>query len=253
MTAQGDRERSAGGRPRTRVERAWIVIACVIGTALTLVVVASLMAPGKAHDIWVEIAKSSLYMVALAVTGGIVAIVVRDRDAAREEERRRVAYRLDFLEEVGAAFTQIKAARRLLRTIGFDAPRDLVLGPEQVSGFRTQMASLNDAELGLEMLARKVALMPERFGPRAATIERELREAYGYLRLVLFEFEADPTSVAEGGSTAELQRWPHFLAFIGYDEASVKAFNEGVADRMSMVEQLVLGRDEGAAGASAAG
>lgn len=235
---------TAAGRDRTagiRRHRAWVVIGVVIGLALLLVLVAALMAPDRANDIWVEIAKSSLYLTALAVTGGIVAIVVRDRDAAREDARRRDAFRLAFLDEVEAAWTQIKAARRLLRTYGFDAPGDAVLGAEEVSGFRTQMAALNDAELALELFARRVRVLPDRFGPNAPVIAQELHEVHASLRRVLFEFESDPRTIAVGGSTAAVMGWPHFVAFTAYDEDSKQAFEEGVAGRIARIEELLLG------------
>ena len=125
------------------------------------------MAPERHSDMWVELVKSSIQIIVLAVAGGVVGAVLRDRDAARDAEIRRRAYFLAFLDQIDVSYGQVKSVRRMLRTYGFGQPREGGLTPQQVVGFRTQMAHLNDAEVAYEMHARKVAALAGRFGEAA--------------------------------------------------------------------------------------
>ena len=164
----------AAAAPATRVllrreDRVYVIVGLIIVAGIAVVTTAALMAPGRQGDIWLEIAKSTMYLVALAVAGGVVTTVVRDRDAAREERLRWREHRLAFLDRLDDSYTQIKAARRLLRTLGFVAASSQPLDGEQVHGFRTQMATLNEAQLTFEMAARQVR--PASFGLRSGEIE----------------------------------------------------------------------------------
>lgn len=239
----GRNNSTAAVQPRSGrvVDRTWVVIGLVLGLAVTLIVLGAVMAPGRAHDIWVEVAKSGFQLAVVALAGGVVGAVLKDRDADREEERRVRQYRLDFRDQVTVSYGQIKAARRTLRTFGFDAPQGSSLSAEQVIGFRTEMASLNDAQLSLELDARKVEVLSAEFGPASIALARELSDICRYLRQVLFEWEADPTVIVAGGDASSLDRWPEFGRFVGYDEESVRAFSDGVADRITRIELLVLG------------
>lgn len=232
-------------RPRPRLERAWIVIATVLIGAVAIIVVGSLMASDRQSDIWVEVVSRASQLIVLAVAGGVVGAVVHDRDAAREDERRRQAYLLGFVDEVEAAFTQVKTARRLLRTFGFDAPRESRLTPEQVEGFRTQMALLNDAELQFETLARRVDAMPRQFGSVASQVVVELTAIHTHLNEVLRDWQADPSTMAQGAPGAALATWPRFQAFVAYGPEPEASFRFGVADRVTIVELLVQGLGDG--------
>ncbi len=237
----------AAAAPATRVllrreDRVYVIVGLIIVAGIAVVTTAALMAPGRQGDIWLEIAKSTMYLVALAVAGGVVTTVVRDRDAAREERLRWREHRLAFLDRLDDSYTQIKAARRLLRTLGFVAASSQPLDGEQVHGFRTQMATLNEAQLTFEMAARQVR--PASFGLRSGEIEHELADIGHYLRRVLRDWEADPVAIATGGDSSALGRWPHLMAFTAYDEESAQTFTEGVADRMGRIELLIHSADE---------
>ncbi|MFN8620846.1 MAG: hypothetical protein U0869_08900 [Chloroflexota bacterium] len=230
-------------KPRLRrpnIHFAWIVIGTVIVIAISLIVIASFSLQSRSSDLWMEIAKSSLQIMVLSVSGGVVGAVLRDRDAARDARERRRQRLLAHLEKVDASYGHIKAGRRLLRTLGFDVPSDRPLTPEQVAGFRTQMALLNEAQLSFEADARRVPLLAADLGPTQDELKRLLDDIAAYLRRVLFEFEADPTVFVAGGDSMTLARWPHYLQFVQYDDASTAVFTAQVIDRMSRVEAIVL-------------
>jgi hypothetical protein len=242
MASQDD---PAGSSPRTGrrlpVQRFWLIIAAVLAGAVGMIALSAIMAPDRQTDIWVELAKSAATIVALGLATGVVGAMLRDRDAAREDQRREQARLLDFLERIEATYGQVKSARRLLRTFGFDSPTTEILTPEQATGFRAQMALLNEAELTFETDARKVAAMPGTWGAVGAPLAAELTRMYRYLHGVLMEWQMDPTVIVHGGDSSAMQGWPNFRLFVGYDEASVHAFDEGVTERMLAIELLLGG------------
>ncbi len=235
------RQTSAPPRPpRPRIERAWIIIGAVLLAAVLMALLGAIMAPERHSDMWVELVKSSIQIIVLAVAGGVVGAVLRDRDAAREDGRRRRAYLLAFLDEIEVTYGQVKSVRRMLRTYGFGQPRDGGLTPQQVVGFRTQMAHLNEAQLTYEMHARKVAALAGRFGASSERLEQDLGHIQGYLASVLREWQADPSVISNGADAAVTRRWEHFTGFVDYEEAATGTFREGVADPMVSIE-LILG------------
>ena len=189
-----------------RRHRASIVVGVVVVGALALLITAALMAPGRSDDIWVNLAGSAAQIVVLALAGGVVGAVLRDRDVRREDARRNRQSVLEFADKVELAFHEIKAARRILRTFGFDAPVGLVLTREQATGFRAQMAQLNDTELSVEMFRRVVGERRSLFDPNTESLQQELAGVSRYLRHVLLEWETDSTVVERGAGRVHAHR-----------------------------------------------
>ena len=225
-----------------REDRVFFIVGGIIVAGVAVVLTAALMAPGRQGDIWVEIAKSTMYLVALAVAGGVVSAVVRDRDAVREERLRLRQQRLAFLDGLDDSYSQVKAARRLLRTLGFVTASSVPLDDDEVVGFRTQMATLSEMQLAFEMAVHQVR--PPIFGATTDDLRRELTEIGRYLRLVVRDWEADPVAIATGRDSSALDRWPHLMEFTAYDDESAETFTLGVADRMSRIENMVHAIDE---------
>lgn len=223
------------------MELAWIVIAAVLLGALGIIVLGAVMAPQRQHDMWVELVSRASQLIVLALAGGVVGAVIHDRDAAREDERRRQAFLLGFVDEVETAYGQVKTARRMLRTHGFDTPRQARLTPEQVTGYRTQLALLNEAELEFETLARRVEAVPRPFGDVHGRIALELRAMHGYLNGILKDWQSDPNAVVEGGTTVALADRASFSAFVGYGDAAEASFREGVTAHVEAIERLING------------
>ncbi len=244
---QGVRGGSAeeGGR-RPRMERAWIVIGVVLLGALMLGLLGAIQIPERRADMWFEIVAGSIRVVVLAITGGIVAAVVRDRDAVREDARRRQADAAAFLERIQDTFGQVKSARRMLRTHGFGGTDAHALTDEQVAGFRTQMALLNDADLAFEMYARRVAIMPGPYGDTRDRLTGALTGIHEYLKAILQEWQRDPAAITVGGDAVATREWARFGRFVGYDDEAAADFRANLADPMVTIEVAI-----GAAGQAA--
>ena len=227
-------------RTTLRRQRPWIIVGVIVVGALVVVITSAVMAPERSSDIWVNLADSAAQIVVLALAGGVVGAVLRDRDARREDARRRQASLLAFANQVDLAFNEIKAARRILRTFGFDAPAGLVLTREQATGFRAQMAQLNDTQLSVEMFGRVVEARRSLFDPNAESLKQELAGVSQYLRRVLLEWETDATVVGPFADVSALVGWKHFGEFVGYDDASSQAFSAGIAEPLTRIELLLM-------------
>jgi hypothetical protein len=232
-------ERTPAGARRWQIDRAWIVIGLVLLGALGVMLLGALMAPERQDDMWVNIVGRSAQLIALALAGGVVGAVIHDRDAARAAVQRRDAALRVFLDEVEAAFAEAKTSRRMLRTLGFDGQREMQLTPEQVEGFRAQMARLNDAELQFEGLARKAAALAGPLTTAAEETVARLAAIHEYLNGVMREWEASPDAVRAEGTNAALLSWPRFSAFVGYDDEALDSFRRGVAEVIFGIETLV--------------
>ena len=242
-------DRAPTGAPRWQFDRAWVVIGLVLIGALGVMLLGALMAPERQDDMWVNIVGRSAQLIALALAGGVVGAVIHDRDAAREAVQRRNASLRAFLDEVEAAFAATKTSRRMLRTLGFDGQRDARLTPEQVQGFRAQMALLNDAELQFEGLARKAATLRGPLGEWAEDTAARLAAVHEYLNAVIREWEAGSDAIVVEGTTSALLEWPRFTAFVGYDDEAAYSFRQGVAEVILAIE-LQVGSIAGGASSS---
>ena len=227
-------------RTTLRRERAWIIVGIIVVGAIGLLITAAVMAPERSSDIWVNLAGSAAQIVVLALAGGVVGAVLRDRDVRREDARRRRESVLAFANQVELAFNDIKEARRILRTFGFDAPAGLVLTREQATGFRAQMAQLNDTQLAVEMYARVVEARRSLFDPNTESLQQELAGVSQYLRRVLLEWETDSTVVGPRANASALLGWKHFGEFVGYDDSSSQAFRAGIAEPLTRIELLLM-------------
>jgi hypothetical protein len=246
VTVTGDDVHPAG-EPRERrprhIARLWLVILAVLAGAVGMVVLSAVMAPERQHDIWVEMAKSSAQVIVLVLATGVVAAMLRDRDALREEQRRHQAQLLAFLDQVETVYSLVRTARRMLRTYGFDSAAPMILSAEQATGFRTQLALLNEAQLAFEIQSRKVAALPGLWGTQRSALAGELTTMSDYLQAVIREWETDPTVMVAGGDASAITGWPSFQRFVGYEEASVGGFQAGIVDRMLSIEGLVRESD----------
>jgi hypothetical protein len=226
-------------------QRPWIIVGVIVVGALVLLFVAAGKADERSSDIWVNLAGSAAQIVVLALAGGVVGAVLRDRDERRESARRQQQALLAFANQLELAFNEIKAARRILRTFGFDAPGGLVLTREQATGFRAQMAQLNETQLSIEMYGRVVGARPALFDPHTESLSQELAGVSQYLRRVLLEWETDSTVVGPRADASAVVGWKHFSEFVGYDDESSRAFTASIAEPLTHIEVLLMGRASG--------
>ena len=100
----------------------WLVIAVFL-LALSLGVVAIWLgasnSPSRSTDLWYEVTKAGLQLVAIALLGGAVGWAFEILDGRREDRRRRDEYLGAVADQLWEAYLRIKSVRRALRAAGF--------------------------------------------------------------------------------------------------------------------------------------
>ena len=157
-------------KPRRRASPGLIVVmAVVIGLVvivLVLVVTAAVALSRRRDDLWLEVAKVGLQFVLITVLGSLVGYTLRYSETERADRRRTLEReaderrrlddaRLRVFREVVDAYNQVKAVRRVLRSLGVLTVKG-PLSAAQAEGIRSQMLALNRAQLTLEAVKREV-------------------------------------------------------------------------------------------------
>ncbi len=198
-----------------------VVALAVFGYVLTTV-------DGQARaDLMFELAKSAIGVLPLAFFGVIVADMIRRRDADQAHQREIDAYRREFRHDVLAAYADLKAARRTLRSAGFAEPWTAPLNDALLQVFDEQMERLSTSQLSLERLKREAK------GSRAlftleTRIATELETLETYVNDVVREWQRSRAAIDVAGRSEQLGAWPKYAAFIDYDDSfgvAVKALH----------------------------
>ena len=177
----GARQAGAESRKLSRHFDAWRLLALLT----CLGVVAILTAAWRAHltqdkwldELWLEVAKAGVQVVAVGVLGGALAAVWRNITARREakvaedaKERDREIQRNDKIRaelvSLVALYNGVKSVRRIVRSLGLDlktypdderetARQTAILSEEQARGFHAQMLILSGLQLEFESRARQ--------------------------------------------------------------------------------------------------
>jgi hypothetical protein len=180
-------------------------------------------AESRSDEASVELIKTGLQIAVVVVLGSAVAAAYRTRVERRDHERRIDEYRVATLNDLWAAYHQIKAVRRMLRAHGFDRPqRGRLLDAKQSAAFHAQMDVLNDAQLTLERLVREISGQKELFGLHGDCVAYLLGRAEHYVNGVIGDWEEHGLEVQEGTDFATLgdepdsnRRLRHLRRFLG--------------------------------------
>ncbi len=192
-------------------------------------------APTRSEDIAVEVAKSGAQLALLAVLGALVTGVFRYLDAEREDDRRRIEYRLGVLREVVASYNRIKAARRILRAYGFGRNESGDATSAQLREFVAQLRSLNDAQLSLEAIKRQVEADAGAFAHGNELIEL-LGCVEDYVHQVITDWEAGGADFRHVGGMARADAMPHLQELLASQGSS---FRHGIADPMYQIQSII--------------
>lgn len=233
-----------GTREQRRVDgptfRVGLVLTFVAAIAIAFVVTGIVAAPSRRSDLWFELAGAGIQLFVVAIVGTAVTFALRDREVKRDERRRLDEYRLSLRHELLDAYHRIKAVRRTLRGLGFDAPEpDGTLGADQCEEFLKEMRALVNAQLSLEMIEREIPAQEPIFRPDAERIEELVKGAEEYVNEVIKDWERYGTEIVAGSKTGQatmrLQNLRDFLA-----SAKDGEFKDRVSEPLEKVEELIL-------------
>lgn len=210
--------------------KALLAITLGVVVALVLIAIASYQVPGKdMGKLWLEVFKSALNFLLIAIIGGLVSHLIRQQEKSRDEktarqERERQeqtalqTFRADLLRQLLSTFHRVKDCRRRLRRGGLTNTSDLAMGltvahaapaamtqnqlKDRIKVYGESMDTLNSAQLDVEILRSEVKSFPKAFS-KHEEIQNHLKEMESYLRDLLYEYQrswqgllSDPPTVA---------------------------------------------------------
>jgi hypothetical protein len=230
---------------------------------VVLVVVGSVNTPStKRNDLWFEVARSGIQLLAVTLAGfGVTAVLksvdekrartLKEADEERARRQRDDQLRLDILQEILVCYAQVKGVRRELRAIGLRLPASepeqiVPLGDEEVKAWRAQMTLLIKAQLAIETIKRhlqerRLFTQNDKIAAELKDVEQYLNEGLGECNLktcsrqhgrVISEWQKIGWRVRAPVDGATVMRFKHLGAFIGTTKDS---FGPKVADKLDEI------------------
>jgi hypothetical protein len=226
----------------------WGSLVCLVALAVLVGAFSWQRTASRSDDLWFEVAKAAIQLVAIAVLGGAATAAFRSREHRRDERLRLDEFRAETAEQLWDAYHRIKAVRRSLRAAGFGPNRSETLTAEQAAAFGTLMERLSEAQLTLEMLKRTFDTQAFLFAPDGPYLTHLLEQAENYVNEVGKVWRAHGEAVAKGDSSfADLMRKngrPSALAaFVGSREGEqgMAGIEPGVSDPIAAAARRIQG------------
>lgn len=215
----------------------------IVAGALSLggIVVGALLTD-RDDDLWLEVARAGVQVLAVGLIGGAVAAAWRlfeqvrsDRQKReadeRERERQVHEQQLSIFRKVVGSYNEVKAIRRTLRSLGLRASTG-ELSEAQVSGFRDLMLRLNVVQLSFEALKREVG-ETNIFEGDTVDIVKRLHDIEDYLNGALNVWENSGSLIEVGSERSVVSSGLDGL--IG----SARRFKDGVVSHQREITRLI--------------
>jgi len=169
-------------------------------------------------ELWLEVAKAGVQVVAVGVLGGALAAVWRNMAVQREMKARDVAEQRELeierndkiraeLASLIALYNDVKSVRRVLRSHGLDlktypaaereSARQNALTKEQADSFREQMLVLSELQLGFESKAKQFG-QTNFLDDDTDQVVKNLGRIENHLNQVLWLWEQSGWTIREG-------------------------------------------------------
>jgi membrane protein implicated in regulation of membrane protease activity len=243
--------------------------------AIGLIIAVALFVAGVIHSgkLGLELAKGGIQLLVVVILGSAVAFGFRNlderrvdqrrmeddhrteqrrkEDVAREERLRVDDYRAKFVDELWAAYNRVKAVRRTLSAYGFGTRAEQLTGEfteEQCQEYGRQMKELDDAQLTLETLKRKVETDDGRlFGRNRAAIHARVESAESYVNKVIGDWEHHRDDVRPGNDRATaMDKQTNLSKFFGSARADggIKTgLTESIGEAVRLVQEIRFSPD----------
>jgi hypothetical protein len=262
MTASRRDYRTLRKRLRRYAPWFWLVVLTALG--LVAIITSARLAHHTPHKdkwfnaLWLEVAKAGVQVVAVGALGGALAAVWQNIRARRDRETERNDKIRDELVSLVALYNDVKAVRRILRSLGLDLhiysnkEQKLLrqyakLTEEQADGFREQMLILNRLQLDFEA-KRKQFGQTNLLDDDTGAVVKALSNIEDYLNNVLDLWEKKGRTIREGTPLAVvydgLQNLFHVTGRFGqisdWMEDITKLINKRVFGKASKKTQAVV-------------
>lgn len=190
----------------TRRLAIFLVVLLLLAAAVLVLVYLRATSEGRSQ-IEIEAAKSMLQIMAVAIVGGVVGMLVREHEELRKAEvARSVLLRTDLTVQLAEAYTQSKQVRRLLRVA-----TDPTSGSLEYSKYAKLLGDLSDIQLKLERLKQAAdagasqAIVPDSVPANLQAMER-------YLGALITEYDSLPQQKDQMVMLANRPRLSDFTA-----------------------------------------
>jgi hypothetical protein len=229
--------------------------------AVGLIIAVALFVAGVIHSgkLGLELAKGGIQLLVVVILGSAVAFGFRnldDRrveqrrkdDIAREERQRVDEYRAKFVDDLWAAYNRVKAVRRTLSAYGFGT-RAGAFTEEQCQEYDRQMKELDDAQLTLETLKRKVETDEGRlFNRNRPRIQAMVERAESYVNKVIDDWEHHRDDVQLGKNRATAMgnqtNLSKFLGSARGKDGIKTALSRSIGEAVRLVQEIRFSRDD---------
>jgi hypothetical protein len=214
---------------RRRRNSAWWLLALLTVVGLAAIITSAWLAhltPNKdewLNSLWLEVAKAGVQVVAVGVLGGALTAIWQNIRARRDREiehhektrdreiERNEKIRAELVSLV-ALYNDVKAVRRILRSLGLDlrtypyadvkqVRKNAVLTEEQARGFHAQMLILSGLQLGFEAKAKQFG-QTDFLDDDTGKVVEALRCIEEHLNQVLDLWEEKGWTIREGTALA---------------------------------------------------
>lgn len=144
----------------------------------------------KSVQIQVEIVKSLLQILVVAIIGGSIGALFRAFDQNQETSRSRIQSKMDFTKQLNKLYRTVKSSRRKLKSKGVTSRNEednIILGKDKLEFYITQMDIIDEVQLDLEGLrteAENFKLFKD-----CEKISYHMKKMSNYLRKINEEFE----------------------------------------------------------------
>lgn len=220
----------------------WLALLAAVAVGLAAILIGGWV-NGWSDELWLEIAKGGVQLLGVGVLGGALTLIWRDVSMRREQKSERNLKILTETASIIALYNQVKAVRRVLRSLGLDLnphkdkqdrpERSESLTAKQARGFHKQMLVLNGLQLEFESKLKQFG-QTNIFGKDNPQIVTLLRQIEHHLNGVLSLWEDRGWTIDEGTPLREVSDGLKRLFLVtGKDD-----FGPNVSDPIKVVVRL---------------
>jgi len=147
-------------------------------------------------ELWLEVARAGVQVVAVSLIGGSVAAAWKYFEQIREKKRELREQQLAVFRKIVESYNEVKAIRRTLSSLGFRQATG-AMTDRQIAGFRDLMLRLNDVQLEFEAVGRELG-ETDYFRDDTAKIVEGINEIESHLNDVLQVWEKQGSTIEVG-------------------------------------------------------
>jgi hypothetical protein len=224
----------------------WRVV-LLVAIAAAIAVVAFVVDTEAQKGVPTAVIGAAIELLFVGLIGGVLTAAIQEQLAAQEEARRQEAaaaedrrrlndYRLRLLLDVVSAYNLVKGARRTLRAAGLMEPTGTTLDAWQVDRYRTELSTINEAQLQIEKIGRELETDLAQLTRHQEVVDG-IEAAKSYLENILRGWEKESPGV-ELGEVAALTRQEALTNFLSTTKDE-NHFRVGMSSHMDRIERAI--------------